>query len=108
MHRSRSMEMRYFYACDQVKRKIFNVAWHPGREILGDYPSKHHSEAHHIHVRPLYVHMRNSPRYLPRAMKPSDLREYVGIKGKTYAQRQCLPMFPAYRTQARPVEAEAS
>ena len=108
MHRSRSMEMRYFYACDQVKRKIFNVAWHPGREILGDYPSKHHSEAHHIHVRPLYVHMRHSPRYLPRAMKPSDLRGCVGTKGKMHAQGLRMPMFPAYRTQARPVAAGAA
>ena len=36
-HRSRSMEMRYFWVTDQVKRRILNVMWHPGKENLGEY-----------------------------------------------------------------------
>ena len=45
--RSRSMEMKYFYAADQVENKQFKVEWHPGGENLGDYPSKHHEAKHH-------------------------------------------------------------
>ena len=78
--RSRSFEMRYFYACDQVKERQFDVRHHPGAENLGDYTSKHFHGTHHRNVRPLYLHEENSPRYLPRAMTPSDLRGCVGNK----------------------------
>ena len=42
MQRSRSMDMRYFYVCDQVRNGWFCVPWHPGLEQLGNYQSKHH------------------------------------------------------------------
>ena len=68
-HRSRPMEMRYFYSCDQVKQKKLNVHWHPGLECLGDYPSKHHITSHHVNVRPIYLHTKNSPEFFPIASK---------------------------------------
>ena len=77
-HQSRPMEMRYCYSCDQVKQRLFAGHYHPGLECLGDYPSKHHITAHHINVRPIYLHTKNSPMLLPRAPKPSDLRGCVG------------------------------
>ena len=36
-HRSRPMEMRYFYSCEQVRRGNFNVQYHPGLECLVNY-----------------------------------------------------------------------
>ena len=48
MQRSRRMEMRYFYICDQVRNGWFRVPWHPGLEQLGNYQSKHHVPSHHI------------------------------------------------------------
>jgi hypothetical protein len=78
--RSRSMEMRYFYICDQVKNEEFSVRWHPGQENLGDYASKHHDSRHHQQVRPVYLHEDDSPTLLPRALTPSALRGCVGIK----------------------------
>ena len=36
-HRSRSMEMRFFWITDQVKHKFFDVQWHPGQDNLADY-----------------------------------------------------------------------
>ena len=35
-HRSRSMEMRFFWITDQVKQICFDVQWHPGKENLGE------------------------------------------------------------------------
>ena len=99
MQRSRGMEMRYFYSCDQVKRGFFDVKWHPGQENLGDYQSKNHLGKHHVHVRPMYLHMRNSPKFLPRAMKPSELRGCVGNKVGAYIRGRPLPVFPIYSTQ---------
>ena len=61
-HRSRLMEMRYFYSCHQVKRGNFDVQWHPGLECLGDYPSKHHITSHHQKGIPIYLHTKNSSR----------------------------------------------
>ena len=84
------MEMRYFWVCDQVKRGIENVEYHPGQECLADYPSKHHDPRHHIKVRPIYQHERDLPIFLPQAMKPSNLRGCVGhIPGK---YKRSLPM----------------
>ena len=41
-HQLRSTEMKYFWACDQVKIGEFAVFWHPGQDKLGYYTSKHH------------------------------------------------------------------
>ena len=76
--RSRSMEMRYFYVVDQVDNKQFVVEWYPGQENLADYTSKHHEAKHHREVRPIYLHEKNSPRFLQRAETPSSLRGCVG------------------------------
>ena len=81
-HRSRSMEMQYFYVNDQVDNKQFEVEWNPGGENLGDYTSKHHEAKHHKDVRPIYLHEEGSPRVLQRAMTPSALRGCVGNRSK--------------------------
>ena len=91
--------MCYFYSCDQVKRGFFAVKWHPGQENLGDYQSKNHLGKHHVHVRPMYLHMRNLPKFLPRAMKPSELRGCVGNKVGAYVRGRPLPIIPRYRSQ---------
>jgi hypothetical protein len=91
--RSRSMEMRYFYICDQVKNGEFDVRWHPGHRNLGDYASKHHDGRHHQRVRPICLHENDSPTLLPRALRPSALRGCVGSKplGSVGRQRSVLP-----------------
>jgi hypothetical protein len=68
---SRLMEMQYFWLLDGKTQRYFKFYYQPGLEILGDYPSKHHTADIHQHVRPYYVHMDNSPTLLPRSMKPS-------------------------------------
>ena len=97
--RSCSFEMRYFYACDQVKERQFDVRHHRGAENLGDYTSKHFHGPHHRNVRPLYLHEENSPRYLPRAMTPSDLRGCVGNKVGPYVRGRPMPIIPRARSQ---------
>ena len=96
--RSRSFEMRYFYASDQVKAGNFDVQHHPGAENMGDYPSKHFHAPHHRNVRPLYQHEANSPRYLPRAMTPKDLKGCVGNKVGRYVRGHVMPIIPGYRS----------
>ena len=54
--RSRETEMRYFYICDQMKKREYDVIWYPGKENLGDYASKHHEAIHPQNFRPLYLH----------------------------------------------------
>jgi hypothetical protein len=93
-HRSRSMEMRYFWITDQVKRRILNVMWHPGKENLGDYVSKHHIGTHHKNVRPWYMHTPNSMRVLPRAQAPSTLRGCAGTLDHGYLKSAPLPRVP--------------
>ena len=88
---SRSMEMRYFWVCDQVKRGLAKIEYHPGQECLADYPSKHHDARHHRKVRPIYQHEKNSPLALERALKPSDLRGCVGSIPGRYKQSSPMP-----------------
>jgi hypothetical protein len=65
--RSRSMEMRFFWVGDKIAQNMYDISWHPRMENLADYQSKHHIGSHHVRVRLWYLHMKNSPRYLPRA-----------------------------------------
>jgi hypothetical protein len=48
------------------------------------YPSKHHTADIPQHIRPYYIHMKNSPTLLPRAMKPSTCRGCAEILGDLY------------------------
>ena len=102
-HRARSMEMRYFYACDQVDNGHFKVLWYPGLENLADYLSKHHDASHHRRVRAIYLHCTDSPRVLPRAKAPSALRGCVENRAGGYVRGRPLPSFPS--ATDRPLEA---
>lgn len=90
-HRSRSMEMRFFWVADQVALNNYDVQWHPGQENLADYFSKHHEPSHHQHVRPWYVHTPQSPRELPRAAAPSTVRGCAGTLAGGYLRSAPLP-----------------
>ena len=83
--------MRYFWLLDQEAQRMFEFIYQPGQENLGDYPTKLHSGEHHQHVRPYYVHMPNSPAFLPRALKPASRRGCVSILGDAYRKRSPLP-----------------
>ncbi len=72
------MDMTFFWVGNKVAQEIYKLRWHPGQENLADYQSKHHAMSNHINVQPWYLHMENSPRFLPRAQKPSALKGCVG------------------------------
>ena len=54
--RTKAMDMRYYWLRDRVRQKQFNVFWEPGINNLADYPTKHHSGAHHRKVRDIYLY----------------------------------------------------
>ena len=84
--RSRAMEMRFFWTGDKVSQKMYDIFWN-----LADYQSKHHVGSHHVNVRPWYLHMDNSLRFLPRALKPSTLKGCVGTLEDGYICKVPLP-----------------
>jgi hypothetical protein len=73
---------------------MYTLHWHLGQENLADYQSKHHTGAHHARVRPWYLHKPNSPRELPRALKPSALKGCVGTQDGGYLRKVPLPRIP--------------
>ena len=86
------MEMRFFWATDQVEQGNFMVKWTPGKENLADYFTKHFDSKHHQEVRAWYLHVDNiSPRLLPRAAAPSALRGCVGKLPGAYSRTSPLP-----------------
>jgi len=88
------MEMRYFWVGDKEAQDVYEIKWHPGQENLADYQSKHHIGSHHQAVRLWYLHERNSPLVLPRAMRPSTLKGCVGNLPKGYIHNVPLPRVP--------------
>jgi hypothetical protein len=99
--RSRAMEMRYFWACDQVDAGHFLVVWHPGLENLADYFSKHHEARHHKHVRPFYLHNTDSPVELPRAGAPKILQEQIQTGGRVLGQKRGAKTTPKSKIKGR-------
>ena len=81
--RSRAMNMRYFWTVQKQKDKTIDVSWHPGKENLGDYVTKHHDAHTHRTLRPLYLHTTTSPKLLQRSDAPHVLRE----KTRNYIRR---------------------
>ena len=100
--RARAMDMRFFWVADKVAQDIYHLMWHPGQENLADYQSKAHAGAHHVNVRPYYLHMGNSPRFLPRALRPSTLKGCVGTLQDGYVRRVPLPRVSPLRQSAEP------
>ena len=98
--RSRSMEMRFFWVSDKCAQDMYALHWHPGQENLADYQSKHHAGAHHKKVRPWYLHEPNSPRALPRALRPSALKGCVGTQDGGYLNKVPLPRIPLLQSTA--------
>merc|ERR1712194_962887 len=99
--RSRSMEMRYFWLLDQESQMYFKFYYHPGAELMIDYPTKAHTGPVHTQVRPYYIHMENSPTELVRAALPSTRRGCVGLLGDPYIKGVPLPRIPSYRAPVR-------
>jgi hypothetical protein len=79
---------------DKVSQEMFNLIWHPGIENLADYQSKHQVGSNHVKVRPYYLHMDNSPRVLPQALRPSPLKGCVGTLEGGYVRNIPLPRVP--------------
>ena len=81
----------YFWLLDGNEQELFSFQYHTGVENLPDYLSKRHPGSRHLGVRPCYLHMPTSPRYLARAAKPSK-RQGCFDQGKpTYYHRHLIP-----------------
>ena len=89
--KSRSMEMRYFWLLERHVQKEFNFQYQPGQENLADYQSKAHLGSHHVSVRPFYILTPDSPRFLPRAARPSVRRGCVDKSKSPYLRKAPLP-----------------
>jgi len=85
------MEMQFMWVGDKVAQEMYKLIWHPGQENLADYQSKHHVGTHHVNVRPYYLHMDNSPRFLLQAFRLSTLKGCVGTLKDGYVRRVPLP-----------------
>jgi hypothetical protein len=53
------MDMRFYWIQDRVSQGKFTVHWQKGSDNLADYFTKHHPPAHHILMRPIYIHTSN-------------------------------------------------
>ena len=58
---SKEMDIRFYWIWCRKNQYQLIVYWEPGKGNLGDYPNNHHSTAHNIMVRPVYLHYPKSP-----------------------------------------------
>jgi hypothetical protein len=86
--------MRFFGVEDKVDHDMYELKWHPRIKNLADYQSKHHVGSHHATIRPYYLHQDNSPKILPRALRPITLKGCVGTLDGGYVQNVLLPRVP--------------
>ena len=54
---TKAMDMRFYWIRDRVRQGQFRVHWKRGTDNKADYFTKHHPPAHHIQVRPTYLHV---------------------------------------------------
>jgi hypothetical protein len=73
---------------------MYTLSWHPGQENLAHYQSKHNIGLHHLAAHPWYLHQADSPRVLPRALKPSAMKGCVGTLKDGYLCEVPLPRVP--------------
>jgi hypothetical protein len=83
--RSKAMDMRYHWLTDRVRQKQFDVFGRPGREILGDYHTKHHSAQHHKDIRGLKLHQANRLQVMRACIKLLRLPQ-PRLRARTYAE----------------------
>jgi hypothetical protein len=97
-HRLGSTEINLFWVTDQVKKRFFDVQYHPGQENLGDNLLKHVVGQHHTTVRPWNMLTQLSQRVLQGAQTPNALR---GCTGTTYTGYfRFVPLLQVLRTQS--------
>ena len=60
--RSKAIDMWFYWLKDQTAQGQSGRFWEPGKHNLADYPTKHHSGAHHQAVQPIYLYNKNSSR----------------------------------------------
>jgi hypothetical protein len=53
------MDMRFYWIQDRVSQGQFTVHRQKGSDNLAYYFTKHHPPAHHILMRPIYIHTSN-------------------------------------------------
>ena len=82
---------------DGEAQQLFRFYYQPGQENLSNYPSKHHTADIHQHVCPYYVHMHNSPTFLPQAAKPSSQQGCGETLAAPYKGRIPLHSVPNYQ-----------
>ena len=56
-HKSKAMEMRFYWIRDRKNQKQFKIYWKPGSANKGNYFTKHFPPAHHSTVHPSYLHI---------------------------------------------------
>ena len=54
---SKAFDMRFYWICDIIDQKQFNIYWTKGDLQKGDYHSKHHPPSNHRTVIPTYLHI---------------------------------------------------
>ena len=54
--RSKAMDMQFYWVRDRVKQGQLRIHWQKGELNLAEYYTKHHPPAHHIKMRPTYLH----------------------------------------------------
>ena len=53
---SKAMGMLFYWICCRIKQDQFIVYWNPGKDNLGNYPTRYHSPDHNIMFHPVYLH----------------------------------------------------
>jgi hypothetical protein len=82
------MDMKYYWLQDRVRQQQFDIYWHPGKDKLGVYHTKHHPAQHHHDMCPIFIHQANILNVLrgcaklpqPKLRQPTDAHTFQCAK----------------------------
>ena len=66
---SKCTNMGHYWLKDRAVQGEFGIYWEPREHNKGDYSTKHHSGEYHKRVRPVMLHMGDSPTTLQGCIK---------------------------------------
>ena len=93
--RSKAFEIQYFWLLDQEAQRIFKFHHHTGKENLGDYYTKGFDAPHHTTIKPLYIYLHNSPKFMTSVHKATRRGCVENIPAEPVSKPQ-VPLSPTY------------
>eukprot|EP00957_Ditylum_brightwellii_P188949 14383730-Ditylum_brightwellii.AAC.2 len=82
-HRMHTIDMRFYWVCNQCIQNHLMVYWSPSKNNLGDYYTKYHPAVHHMYIRNVYLYVASPVLHATSVTTTSSLQGCVEMGKNT-------------------------